>query len=134
MPARDDETPLPTLEDMRDTLRFLWLTCLERLDTARQENDGGDLAMEWQGAAVAMRLVDYQNEKGDPHRFLELVADGPDGAFTLTGRFVTDPEMQKAPDGLAWQMTGDHARLCEWMLPWVALHIEQGGGYIDFSD
>lgn len=123
---------------MADTLRYMWLRFMDDLDAARRENGGGDLETEWQGASVIMRLRDYISGEGVAngvqHRFLQLEIDGGDQDFWLRGDFSTDPDMQAAgPDGIAWRSKGDHDALCAWMLPWVALHIEQGGGYIDFD-
>lgn len=118
---------------MADTLRFMWLHFMDRLDEARRANDGGDLLTDWNGARIEMRLRDFLDGAGANQRFLDLRVDGPEAAFGLIGRFSTDPSLHGAADDVAWDMTGDHAALCEWLLPWVALHIEQGGGYIDFD-
>ncbi len=125
----------PSLEDMADTLRYMWLSFMDELDAARRANGGvGDLTTERFGASVAMRIRDYQGQSGAPYRYLDLEIDGGDQDFVLKGAFTTDPDMQTAgPDGIAWSADGDHDSLCAWMMPWVALHIERGGGYIDFD-
>ena len=117
---------------MADTLRFMWLWFMDRLDEARRPG-GSDLASDHNGAAVEMRLRDYVDDAGQKQRFLGLTVDGPDAAFRLKGSFSTDPAMHPNADDVAWELAGDHEALCEWMLPWVALHVEQGGGYIDFD-
>lgn len=130
MKGREAAARLPSLEDMDDTLRFMWLWFLDRLDEARRAG-GGDLATDWNDAAVAMRLLDYIDARSAPQRFLELTIRGPRDAFRLTGGYATEPGLQASPETISWRLQGELDALCEWMLPWVALHIEQGGGYID---
>lgn len=120
---------------MADTLRFMWLSFMDELDAHRRANGGaGDLTTERFGASVAMRLRDYQDQNGASQRYLELEIDGGGQDFQLKGVFTTDPNMQaESQDGIAWSADGDRDSLYAWMMPWVALHIERGGGYIDFD-
>ena len=125
------DAELPDLQAMEDTLTFMWLRFLDQLDAARRADVPSDLETRWNGADVVMRMRDYRQDDGAAHRFIDLKIDAPALGFSLNGRYSTDPAFNAG--GVDWETTGDHASLCEWMWPWVALHIEQGGGYIDFD-
>ena len=59
-----------------------------------------------------------------------------EGAFLVRGAYLT-PQPDDAPTtggmpGLAWSHAGAYEDFVAWMVPWVSLHVSEGGGWIDY--
>ncbi len=121
---------LPSLEEMRDTLQYMWSVFLEDLKAGWDRQPGAPLRRDWNGAVVEMTLTAHGTADAT-HYLARLIVDGPEGAFRLTGTLSTDPDFARGLPEVQWSMTGDHEELCDWMVPWVMKHVAEGGGYIE---
>lgn len=116
---------------MADTLGYVWRVFLDELLAARTADPaGGEVDREWGGAQVRFRLAPVNDTV--PGHVLLMSVRGGEPPFRLDGSLMLDQEGDPSPEGVVWRAGGDHEELVAWMIPWVALHVERGGGWIDF--
>lgn len=134
------DSDLPGLDDIRDTLMFVWGYFFDRMIDAWLTAPGAPLETEWNGAAVCMRHRLVPAANGEPlSDYVELTVRAHDGAFSARAHFLA-----ARPDGetgtaappvrpVEWTTAGDYEDFIAWMVPWVAKHVAEGGGWIDIS-
>lgn len=125
---------LPSIDDMRDTLMFVWDYFFEAMLADWAANPGAPLQTEWQGALIQMRHRIVPATADQPASdFVELTVAANDESFTARATFharrgETDPATVQPVE---WTSTGDYEEFVAWMVPWVAKHVAEGGGWID---
>lgn len=137
--AQPHDPDLPGLDDIRDTLMFVWGHFFDRMIDAWLAAPGQPLETEWGGAAVTMRHRLVPAAHGAPiSDFVELAIAAHDGSFAARATFLAArPETATAgippASPVEWSTEGDYEEFIAWMVPWVSKHVAEGGGWIDFS-
>ncbi len=137
--AQPHDPDLPALEDIHDTLMFVWGYFFDRMIDSWLTAPGQPMETEWGNTAVAMRHRLVPAANGEPlSDFVELTIDAHDGSFTARATFLAArPEAAAADTPTArpveWSTEGDYEEFIAWMVPWVSKHVAEGGGWIDFS-
>lgn len=122
---------LPSLDEMRDTLGFVWRHFLGELVDEWKTRPGAELARDWDGAAVAMRVKPITAAVNGPETAILLSVRGTRQRFRLEGMMALDLRSDTADEEIVWQSFGDHRHLVGWMVPWVSKHVEEGGGAVE---
>ena len=126
----DDD--LPSLDDMRDTLMFVWSHFFDAMIASWQQTPGADLETVWSGADVRMRHRTLPaTENAATSDFVELVIADQAEAFTTRATFVVPRGAVIPREPVAWTSEGDYESFVAWMVPWVSKHVAEGGGWID---
>lgn len=135
------DADLPALDDIRDTLMFVWGHFFDRMIETWLTRPGEPLETDWNGAAVRMRHRLVPAAGGEPlSDFVELTIAAHDGSFSARAAFLAGRAAAAAAAGwlppvrpVEWTTAGDYEEFIAWMVPWVAKHVAEGGGWIDFS-
>jgi hypothetical protein len=127
-PIDDD---LPSLEDMRDTLTFMWDYFFQQMVDEWLKAPGSGYKTTWSNARVQMRYRTLTNHAGGTSDFVELKIAAQDGSFSAQGTFHAERNDAKAPQPVMWTCDGDYEEFVAWMVPWVSNHVMEGGGWID---
>lgn len=128
---QDQDDFLPSVEDMRDTLLFMWDWFFGQMIDSWLHNPGAALETEWGGAAVTMRYRTLTLEGGAYADFVELTIRANEGAFQTKGTFAANRDEPENAPPVAWSVEGDYEEFVAWMVPWVGKHVAEGGGWID---
>jgi hypothetical protein len=126
-----NDPDLPGLEDMRDTLAYMWGYFFDRMVEEWLKVPGVGYKTLWGGARVQMRYRTLTGAAGATGDFVELRIEAQDGAFAATGTFHSERGREHAARPVDWRCAGDYEEFVAWMLPWVGKHVAEGGGWID---
>ena len=133
--SMDDAADLPTLDDIHDTLMFVWQTFFDQLEDLWRNQPGSDLETSWGGEAIRMRYRSLPDNGAGEIEFVELKIGNDDSEFITRGIFTTqasdsaNPQTKSSP--VEWSSTGDYEAFIAWMVPWVSRVINEGHGWID---
>jgi len=127
--STDDE--LPRLDEMRDTLAFMWDYFSQEMVTAWLNAPGTEYKTTWNYAWVQMRYRALTDYSGTVNDFVELKITAHDGSFAARGTFHAVRNEMNAPEPVSWTCDGDYEEFVAWMVPWVSKHVMEGGGWID---
>jgi len=122
---------LPSLEDMRDTLTFMWDYFFQAMIDEWLKVPGSGYKTTWNSARVQMRYRTLTAPDGGTSDFVELRIEAEDGSFAAKGTFHAERERPETVQPVAWSCDGDYEEFVAWMVPWVSKHIMEGGGWID---
>ena len=128
--STDDD--LPRLDQMRDTLAFMWDYFFQEMVTAWLTAPGTDYETTWSNAQLQMRYRTLTDQTGATSDFVELRITAQDDSFAARGTFHAVRNDMNAPEPVDWVCDGNYAEFVAWMVPWVSKHVMEGGGWIDF--
>jgi len=131
MELNDD---LPTLDDIHDTLMFVWQTFFDQLEELWHDKPGSDLETYWDGEAIRMRYRLLPNTGAGDTELVELQIGNESSDFLTRGIFTTassDPTNDHAGKTVQWTSSGDYEAFIAWMVPWVSKVINEGHGWIE---
>jgi hypothetical protein len=129
-----DPSDLPTLDDMHDTLMFVWRTFFDQLEELWRSTPGTDLKTSWGGEPVRMRYRALPDTGAGGLEFIELQIGDGNSEFVARGIFTTPSSNEQANEPIAsveWSSTGDYEAFIAWMVPWVSRVINEGHGWIE---
>ena len=126
-----DEESIPSLEDMRDTLIFVWDTFFGQMIDSWSNDPGAQLETEYNNAAIRMRYRAISMPGGKYADLVELSITDQNGGFTATASFVAERSGEENVKPVQWSTEGDYEEFVAWMVPWVARHVAEGGGWIE---
>ena len=126
-----NDTDLPSLEEIRDTLTFMWDFFFQAMIDEWLKSPGSGYKTTWMNARVQMRYRTLTDAAGQTSDFVELNITAQDGSFTARGTFHAERNNPTAPVPVAWVCDGDYEEFIAWMVPWVSKHVMEGGGWID---
>lgn len=127
-PGSDD---LPSLEEMRDTLTFMWDYFFQQMIDEALKVPGAGFKANWNAARVQMRYRTLTTADGTASDFVELKIDAQDGSFAARGTFHAERSPAATVHPVDWSCDGDYEEFVAWMVPWVSKHVMEGGGWID---
>ncbi|HKK31343.1 MAG TPA: hypothetical protein VKA18_13245 [Alphaproteobacteria bacterium] len=123
---------LPSMDDMRDTLMFMWGYFFDEMIDCWLKNPGEELHTEFNGASIRMRHRVIASPKGGSGSdFVELTIQAQDESFAARGTFLCERGTDQPQAPVTWSSEGDHEEFVAWMVPWVSKHVAEGGGWID---
>ena len=127
-PGSDD---LPSLEEMRDTLTFMWDYFFQQMIDEALKVPGAGYKTTWNSARVQMRYRTLTGIDGEASDFVELKIDAQDDSFATQGTFHAERSPTAIVQPVAWTCEGDYEEFVTWMVPWVTKHVMEGSGWID---
>ena len=130
MPDTDSDN-LPSLEEMRDTLTFMWDYFFQQMIDEALKVPGAGFEAIWNAARVQMRYRTLTAANGEASDFVELKIDAQDGSFAARGTFHAERSPAAMVQPVNWTCDGDYEEFVAWMVPWVSKHVMEGGGWID---
>ena len=122
---------LPSLEDMRDTLTFMWDYFFQAMIDEWLKMPGSGYKATWNSARIQMRYRTLTDPEGETSDFVELKIDAQDGSFAARGTFHAERSNLSAAEPVSWTCNGDYKEFVAWMVPWVSKHVMEGGGWVD---
>ena len=132
MPAESiHDDSLPSLEEMRDTLTFMWDHFFQAMVDAWLKAPGSGYKTTWNNARVQMRYRTLTEPDGGVSDFVELRIEAQDGGFAAIGTFHAERKTPEYVRPVVWTCKGDYEAFVAWMMPWVGKHIAEGGGWIE---
>ena len=131
MPDPGSDSDLPSLEEMRDTLTFMWDYFFQQMIDEALKVPGAGFKANWNAARVQMRYRTLTTAGGAASDFVELKIDAQDGSFAARGTFHAERSPEATVHPVAWSCDGDYEEFVAWMVPWVSKHVMEGGGWID---
>ena len=108
MPDTDSED-LPSLEEMRDTLTFMWDYFFQQMIDEALKVPGAGFEAIWNAARVQMRYRTLTAANGEASDFVELKIDAQDGSFAARGTF----HAERAHPGR--RVDNSRGRHCVWV-------------------
>ena len=129
-----EHSNLPTLDEMHDTLMFVWQTFFDQLEELWRSTPGTDLKTSWDGEPVRMRYRALQDTGAGGLEFIELQIGDGNSEFVARGIFTTPSSNAQDNQPIAsveWSSTGDYEAFIAWMVPWVSRVINEGHGWIE---
>ena len=128
---KNDAEDVPSLEDMRDTLTYMWDYFFQQMIDEALKIPGVGYKTTWDSALVQMRYRTLSDADGTASDFVELKIDAQDGSFATRGTFHAERSPTAIVHPVSWACDGNYEEFVAWMLPWVTKHVMEGGGWID---
>ncbi len=106
MPEPDNHD-LPSLEDMRDTLTFMWDYFFQQMIDEALKVPGSGYKTTWNSARVQMRYRTLTGADGTASDFVELKIEASDETFLTRGTFHAERSPGAIVLPVAWTCDGD---------------------------
>lgn len=122
---------LPSLEEMRDTLTFMWDYFFQAMIDEWLKMPGAGYKTTWNAARIQMRYRTLTGADDSTSDFVELKITSQDDSFAARGTFLAERDNPGSVKPVEWTCNGDYEEFVAWMVPWVSKHVAEGGGWIE---